>query len=345
VLAGLRFAGATEFGGLGLHERVQLSDTIVLARVVDPPRALVRVERVLKGDALKQIALVDYIDGFAAPTQQKPLLSDAQELLFLRKKGEAYAPVQSQYGRFAVAGDRLIISFGAEPRSLSQTIASIERLVVFQARAARDGPEADQAYVAAFANADADVQKWALGTAYHRITVPSLALADAVLAHWPKDAGTVANAVVTWRLRRTAPLFAETLTTSGDGELRAFAAMALGGTGDLMYVPLLRRVTTGDAHALARALAYRGIMLMLGPDSLEDLRRGAKDADERVRSQVVVDSYNLLELERPEGRWPPAPGALVAEVRAFLVEMQRDPARRVSDNAKSMLALIARHRP
>jgi hypothetical protein len=34
-----------------------------------------------------------------------------------------------------------------------------------------------------------------------------------------------------------------------------------------------------------------------------------------------------------------------AEVRAFLTELQRDPARLVSDDAKSMLAMIARQRP
>jgi HEAT repeat protein len=176
-------------------------------------------------------------------------------------------------------------------------------------------------------------------------TAPSPALTEAVLARWPKDAGFVANAVVTWRLRAAAPLVAKTLTTSGDGMERAFGAMALGGTGDLTYLPLLRQVASSDAEGWARALAYNGIMYMLGPDSLSDLRRGAKDSDEKVRAQSVVDSYNLLELERPDRHWPPASNTLIAEVRAFLIEMQADPARLVSDNAKSMLAMIAQRRP
>jgi hypothetical protein len=155
----------------------------------------------------------------------------------------------------------------------------------------------------------------------------------------------VANTVVTWRLERAAPFFAKILTTSGSGDERAWAAMALGGSGDRAYLPVLRRVATEDAHPHARALAYNGIMYMLGSDSLGDLRRGAKDSDEQVRARVVVDSYNLLELQRPDRRWPPASTALIADVREFLTEMQRDRARLVSDNAKSMLAMIARQRP
>jgi hypothetical protein len=161
---------------------------------------------------------------------------------------------------------------------------------------------------------------------------------------WPNDAGLVANAVVTWRLRRAAPIFAETLKTSRDGERRAFAAMALGGTADRSYLPLLREVAARDAYGHTRALAYRGIMYMLGPDSLGDLRLGAKDAEAQVRAQAVVDAYNVLEFGHPEPRWPPPSNALIAEVRTFLTEMQRDPARVVRDNAKSMLAMIARQR-
>ena len=51
-------ATATEYFDIGLHQRVQMSDLVVLARVVDPALALVSVERVLKGSAPKQITLV-----------------------------------------------------------------------------------------------------------------------------------------------------------------------------------------------------------------------------------------------------------------------------------------------
>ena len=350
-------ARATDYSDLGLHGRVETSDVVVLARVVDPALALVSVERVLKGEAPGQITLVDYVDGFAVPAQRKPLIANARELLFLRKQGDAYAPVQAQYGRMAVNGDELVDSFGAQPRSLSQTIASIQRLVALQARAARSDTEADAAYVAALKSSDIESQTWALWRAKDRIKVPSPALADALLASWPtakevgpvigswNAAGLVANTVVTWRLQRAAPFFAKILTTSGTGDERAWAAMALGGSGDRAYLPVLRRVAAEDAHAQARALAYNGIMYMLGPDALGDLRLGAKDADAQVRARAVVDAYNLLEFGHPEPRWPPPSNALIAEVRAFLTEMQRDPARLVSDNAKSMLAMIARQRP
>jgi hypothetical protein len=86
-------------------------------------------------------------------------------------------------------------------------------------------------------------------------------------------------------------------------------------------------------------------MYILGPDALGDVGLGAKDADAQVRAQAVVDAYNLLEFGHPEPRWPPPSNALIAEVRVFLTEMQRDPARLVSDNARSMLAMIARQRP
>ena len=39
---------ATEWLALPLHRRIELSDTIVVARVVDPAKALVSVERVFK---------------------------------------------------------------------------------------------------------------------------------------------------------------------------------------------------------------------------------------------------------------------------------------------------------
>ena len=347
-------AGATEYIDRGLHNRVQASDVVILARIVDPALALVSVERVLKGNAPKQITLVDYVDRFGGPVSRKPLVTNARELLFLTKKGDAYAPVQDEYGRMSVNGDQLADSFGAHPRSLSHTLASIQRLVALQARVARGDDEADAAYVAALKSSDIESRMWALWKAKDRIKVPSRALSGALLASWPTAeevgpvlgawdaAGLVANTVVAWRLQSAAPFFARILTTSGSGDERAWAAMALGGTGNRTYLPALRRVAAEDPHAHARALAYNGLMNMLGPDSLGDLRLGAKDSDEQVRARAVVDAYNLLEFGYPEPRWPPPSDALIAEVRTFLTEMQRDPARLVSGNAKSMLAEIAR---
>lgn len=183
------------------------------------------------------------------------------------KKGDTYAPVQDQYGRMSVTGDRLVDSFRAEPRILSQTIASIERLVTLQARTGGSDADADTAYVAALNSVDIELQTWAHWKAKDRIKLPSRALTEAFLASWPaaadvgpvlgawNTAGLVANTMVTWRLPGTAPFFARILATSGNGDERAWAAMALGGTGDQAYLPALRRAAAEDLHPQARALA------------------------------------------------------------------------------------------
>jgi hypothetical protein len=147
-----------------------------------------------------------------------------------------------------------------------------------------------------------------------------------------------------WRLREAAPIFAKTLATSVDADERGFAAQALGSTGDLTYLALLRRVVATDDHFNARALSLLGIVSMLGPDSLADLRLGSNDPHHLVRAAVISAAYNLLELEQPHPRWPPASDALIAEVRDILMGMQQDPAPIVHAGAKSFLARLARHR-
>jgi hypothetical protein len=315
---------------------------------------VVSVERVLKGESPRQITLSLPVDSEIQVPSRKPLVLSAVELLFLKKHGESYVPVSGDFDRFAVDGDRLTDPFTSTPLSLSQTLHSIERLVELQLRASHNDAEAEAAYVAALRSKDADLQIWALSVARARIKVPSPALGDAVVASWPRSdtigpvigpwnvAGMVANAVQSWRLKQAAPFFAKILADSENGDERAWAAMALGGSGDRNYLAVLRHVAADDPYPQARALAYDGIMNMMGPESLADLRLGAKDPDERVRSGVVVDSYNLLEFGHPEPRWPPPSDALVAEVRAFLTEMKRDPVRQVSSNATSMLEMIAR---
>jgi HEAT repeat protein len=337
-------ARATEDFVLSLHQRVQASDTIVVARVIDAERALLRVERVLKGDPPARITLVAYIDGFLRNDQRKPLVQNARELIFLNRRDGGYAPLQTQFGRFAISGDRMVDPVQDSSQRLSDAIASIQRLVQLQARAARGASAADRALVAAFRSTDPLVLEWALDVSNELVKAPSDALANAMIAHWPEHLGEVANAMLVWRLRRAAPVFAKSLTDSADGDVRAYAAMSLGGTGDRTHLDLLRRVSSSDAYPLARALAYDGIMYMIGPEALADLRLGAKDSHESVRAQAVVDAYNMLELESEDRRFPPASSALIDDVVAFLAAMQSDPARLVSDNAKSMLAYIARHR-
>ena len=341
-------ATATEYFDLGMHGRVQVSDIVVLARVVDPALALVNVERVLKGEAPKQLTLVAYVDGFAVPAQRKPSCR-CPRLLFQRRACVRAGGISRAHGRERRPAHR---SF-SPTYSLSQTVASINASSRFRLEPRGDAETTQPMSLAE--KFRCELQMWALWKARsNQVPSPVNRCLSGVLAYgqgvgpvlgaW-NATGLVANAVVTWRLQRAAPFFAKILTTSGSGDERAWAAMALGGSGDRAYLPVLRRVATEDAHGQARALAYNGIMYMLGPDSLGDLRLGAKDSDDKVRARAVVDSYNLLEFGHPEPRWPPPSNALIAEVRTFLTEMQRDPARLVSDNAKSMLAMIAQQRP
>ena len=341
-------AEATEYIRLDLYSRVQGSDTIVLARVIEPDRGRMAVERVLKGKPPAQITLVNYIDPLIVPYQRKELVLNGRELLFLTKKEGGYAPIQNQYGRL-IEGARLNDSFSREPRSLSSTLASIERLVALQSRADRSDAQADAAYVAALKDTDEELHLWALWTAKERLSSPSRALVDAMLARWPKQigpvygswnaAGLIANVFSTWRVERTAPFFARILTTSTSGEERAWAAMALGGAGDRQYISVLRQATE-DAHVEARALAYDGLVHLLGPDALSDLRRGAKDPSERVRAAITGYVFETLELGYPKPRWPPASDSLIADARALLTEMQSDPVQIVSDSARHILVRI-----
>src|SRR5262245_49294403 len=99
---------ATEYIGLPLGEMVDLSDAVVIVRVTDAERDLVRVERALKGATPRTIHLIEHIDRFfSRPPDQKPLVNGATELIFLRKKGEDYAPLQSEFTRWPIRNGRL----------------------------------------------------------------------------------------------------------------------------------------------------------------------------------------------------------------------------------------------
>ena len=251
-----------------------------------------------------------------------------------------YTPLQSQCGRLTVTNDRVTDPYSGKPTDLSAMVASIRRVAGFQTRAARSDLEADRAYVEAFGNADPEVVNWALGTAWERLKQPSPALADALLSRWPGDAGAVANAMVAWRLQRGAPLLAKTLTGSNRGEERAFAAMALGATGDVAYLSLLRRTaaTDLDLRASTRLQRHHVDARTRVAWQSSSRREGSARGGARPRRRRL---YNLLELNRPDPDWPPASNALISDVRAFLTEMQADPAKLVSINAKSMLSAIA----
>ena len=131
------------------------------------------VERVLKGEAPNLITLVAYVDIFAGPAQRKGLIANARELLFLGKKGDAYAPVQDQYRPHEREWRSACRFVSKGARNLSQTVASIQRLVALQAQAARSDPEAEAAYVDALRGSDIESHLWALWNAKDQARVVS----------------------------------------------------------------------------------------------------------------------------------------------------------------------------
>jgi HEAT repeat protein len=118
--------------------------------------------------------------------------------------------------------------------------------------------------------------------------------------------------------------------------------MALGASGDEQYAPLLRRIMTTDPYWEVRAFAAEGLMEMLGPRALVDLRVAAGDEHEKVRAAAITHAFNMLELLGPRhfGR---ASAASVAEARAFITPLLEDPSQAVRDNAKWALAYIAQY--
>jgi HEAT repeats len=280
---------ATEIiGPRKLHSSVEAADAVVIAQVIDADRGLLKIERRLKGDTADEITLVEYVDGFMDLRGRTPLVRDARELMFLQRKGDTYAPVQNQWDRLPVSNDHVIDPIGRRrPQKLTRFAASIAHLVELQTRAGRGGADADAAYRSALTRRDEDVQTWAIETAYLRVNPPSTALGDAVVARWSRNQQQVANAVMAWRWTRAARPLAERFQTSRNSDERGRAAMAVGGSRDRAYLPLLRRVASSDRDPRVRGHAYRGISLMLGLEALDDLRRGAQDADVRVRLDVV----------------------------------------------------------
>jgi len=189
VALAVNAAEASQYFRPELHQRVSWADTIVLARVVDPARAVVSVERVLKGESPRQITLSLPVDSEIQVPSRKPLVLSAVELLFLKKHGESYVPVSGDFDRFAVDGDRLTDPFTSTPLSLSQTLHSIERLVELQLRASHNDAEAEAAYVAALRSKDADLQIWALSVARRNSSNDLWDFTSAPAAGWDHRSG------------------------------------------------------------------------------------------------------------------------------------------------------------
>ena len=92
TLAATTTLRATDYGALHLYQWVELSDVVVICRIIDAERAVAMVERVIKGHPGGQIRLVKFIDTQAREDQRRPLVRGRRELMFLRAAPGGYAP-------------------------------------------------------------------------------------------------------------------------------------------------------------------------------------------------------------------------------------------------------------
>lgn len=286
-------ADATEYIRLHLYQQVKAPDVIVIATVTDARTATVRVDRVLKGETPRSIRLIHYIDSFLRPADRRELVNGARELMFLNREGEFYAPLQTQHGRFSVDNGQPVTDHRLDPQKYHKTIA---RLVRLQARAERGRNRAIDAYVDALRDADPHVRLWAAAEAPEHVDNPPTRLVDAYLTLWETDDAELrsraANGVIEWKVAHVAPIFAAALR-DGSEEKRSLAARALGGAGDVAFVPQLRTAATSDASPQVRAAGYEGLAYLLEGEAMPDLLAGAKDKSARVRNAVAYHAFNL----------------------------------------------------
>jgi hypothetical protein len=329
-------AEATTYAAFNLHQRVELSDVIVVGTVMDPQRGVVRVDEVLKGTPEKSFQLVDHVDTLIRETDRRPLVKGTQELFFLKRQDSGYTPVQKQLGRWLVRRhDAVEMPVDASLRPLPDLRRTIAALVSLQA-AARDGAPAVNAFLTGLASPDPEVKLWAAHHGYLRITDPPAELVNAYLALWSSGDAEIlaatANAVIAWRVRRAGPMMAAALREGSEAE-RANAARALGGAGDLSFLPQLRTSARSDSATIVRSSAYQGLALLLGGESLNDLDRGARDPQPLVRRIVAASAANV-------GRNSTDP-TLRARVRRLLTLLGEDRSAEVRVSAQYAMRLLA----
>ena len=211
------------------------------------------------------------------PADQRRLVPGTQELVFLKETAGEYAPLQTQVGRWPIRNGRVEAPGQIAQLGLPDFHRTIARLISLQAEAAIGGQRASDAYTNGLKSADPHVRLWAAHTAYQHVDQPSPPLVDAYLKLWAtRDGemrGSTANAAIKWQLRAAAPMLARTRPEASDWGDRATAAHALGGTGDMSFLPLLREVATADESDKVRV---EGLTLLLGGDSIRDLQNGCK---------------------------------------------------------------------
>ena len=329
-------AEATTYAAFNLHQRVEVSDAIVLGTVTDSQRAIVRVDEALKGATEKSIQLVDHIDATLSDAERRPLVQGTQELFFLKKQGSGYTPVQKQLGRWPVRrSDTVETPMNTTVRALPDLRRTIATLVRLQAATREPGSVGVNAYLAGLTSPDPEVQRWAAQDGYRRTPEPPTELVNAYLALWSSgDAemqAATANAVIAWKVRRAAPMMAAALRSGAESE-RANAARALGGAGDPSFLPQLRASARSDPATIVRGSAYQGLTLLLEGDSLNDLDRGTKDPHPLVRRIVAAAAANVARNS--------ADPTLRARVRQLLVLLGEDRAPEVRQSARYALRLL-----
>jgi HEAT repeat protein len=231
--------------------------------------------------------------------------------------------------------DAVEMPVDASLRPLTDLRRTIAALVSLQA-AARDGAPAVNAFLTGLASPDPEVKLWAAHHGYLRITDPPAELVNAYLALWSSGDAEIlaatANAVIAWRVRRAGPMMAAALREGSEAE-RANAARALGGAGDLSFLPQLRTSARSDSATIVRSSAYQGLALLLGGESLNDLDRGARDPQPLVRRIVAASAANV-------GRNSTDP-TLRARVRRLLTLLGEDRSAEVRVSAQYAMRLLA----
>ena len=335
VLFGARI-DATTYASLHLYQQVDLSDVIVVATVVDPTAAALRVDEVLKGRPEASIRLVDHIDLFARSSDRRLLVPGSRELLFLKNRGDAYAPLQSEYSRWPVLKGLVEAPAQVRRLGLPDYRRTITTLVHLQSIARESLDSATGTLVTALKSPDPHVRLWAAHTAYPRFIQPPAAIADAYLSLWgsgdPELRASVASAVIQWRLRRAAPMFAAALR-DGDVSERASAARGLGGAGDSSFLGQLQTAAASDPSDVVRAGAVEGLSHLLGAGAMAELWKGANDRSPLVRRSAGTYAVRLARTESaPELR---------AQVRDLLELLSRDRERTVRQTARFLLSRLS----
>jgi len=157
---------AHDYAAPPLYRSVESADAIVVATVTDGDLGVVRVDETLKGKTSRTIRLVNYIDTFMRLSDRRPLVNGAQELMFLKKEDENYAPLQMQLGRWPIhSGLPELPGFVAE-LGLPDYRRTIVHLAALQEKARDNSAGAFQAYIEGMRSADPQIRLWAAATAH-----------------------------------------------------------------------------------------------------------------------------------------------------------------------------------